>query len=264
MSLAPGRFLALLACCCGLGSGPAAAHDSWLVPAGHGGLLQFSTGNRYPLAQSAPPAASIETAACTDAAGRRHKLRPREVDGPALGLAAPSKLQGPLACWATIAAHEIALEDDKVSLYLREIRPPQPLLDRWSALREAGRGWQERYRKFARIEISGADAEPAALRAVRAPAGLPLEIVVEGDQPLRVNGPAVFRVLSEGNPVAGLSVELVSERSPFGIWSRSDAQGRLRQLLPFGGRWILRATLLEPAGDGWESRFVTLAFKVAQ
>jgi hypothetical protein len=30
---------------------------------------------------------------------------------------------------------------------------------------------------------------------------------------------------------------------------------------PFGGRWLLRATLLEPDGEGWRSRFVTLAFE---
>ncbi|MBA2672054.1 DUF4198 domain-containing protein [Ramlibacter sp.] len=135
------------------------------------------------------------------------------------------------------------------------------LLARWAALREQGLPWQERYRKFARIETSDRFTLAPALRAIRKPAGQPLEIVVSGDAPLLAGNATEFQVLANGVPVPMLAVELHSERSPLGIWSQSDAEGRLRFMPPFGVAWLLHATLLEPDGPaGWQSRFVTLAF----
>jgi hypothetical protein len=211
----------LLTACCALAL-PALAHDSWLVPAAGG--LQLVTGDRYPVSETAStPAAS----GCMDAHGRKRALR----------------LRGSVSCWATLAEHDIVLEDDKVAVYLREIRPPAALQERWAQQREAGLPWRERYSKYARIELAGVPAGPL---------GLPLEIVTSG---------GAFAVLAHGQPVAGLAVELVSERSRFGVWTVSDAQGRVNITPPFGGRWLLRATLLEPDGEGWRSRFVTLAFE---
>jgi len=97
---------------------------------------------------------------------------------------------------------------------------------------------------------------------LRAPVGLPLELVIEGEEPLRAGAVARFRVLSAGEPVPRLAVELVSERSALGVWGRSDQDGRVQWRLPFGGAWLLRATLLESdGGDRWRSRFSTLAFE---
>jgi hypothetical protein len=216
----------------------AQAHDSWLAPAAGG--LAFTTGNRYPIGESAPAATSVGEAGCADARGRVRRLKPRALDERSLGLR--GRLAGAVVCWATLRPHEITLDDDKVATYLREIRPPEALQARWAQLREAGQPWRERYSKYARIELGSGPGRPL---------GLPLEIVPEGS--------GTFRVLAHGKPVAGLSVELVSERSRYGVWQVSDAEGRLRHTLPFAGAWLLRATLLEPDGDGWVSRFVTLA-----
>jgi hypothetical protein len=79
---------------------------------------------------------------------------------------------------------------------------------------------------------------------------------------IAVGRPIAFQVLRDGKPLPGLAVELVSERNPLGIWREADARGQLRHTLPFGGRWLLRATELRPAArdpESWESRFVTLA-----
>ena len=53
------------------------------------------------------------------------------------------------------------------------------------------------------------------------------------------------------------------------MWQQSDAQGHLRHILPFGGRWLLRASQLDiPHPDekkpAWKSRFVTLEFEAAR
>lgn len=251
---------ALLACAL---AWPAAAHDSWLAPAaGRAGLLAFSTGNRYPAAESAPAATSIAEAACVDAAGRKRALRPAGATAQALHLRV--RASGPLACWATLASHEVTLTPELVEVYLREIRPPETVRAAWADLRERGLPWIEGYRKFARVEWGAAKASPAALRALRQPAGLPLEIVVLGDAPLRAGEAAQFQVLAHGKPVTGLAVELVSERSPLGVWARSDDEGGLQHRLPFGGAWLLRATWLEADGERWRSRFATLAFEAHQ
>jgi hypothetical protein len=188
---------------------PALAHDSWLEK--RGGELVMVTGDRYPVGESAAPVRSL----------------------PAKGCKAGT-------CWASLAEHEIVIEDAKVAVYFREIRPPQALADRWAQLREAGVAWKERYTKHARIELGGRAAPPL---------GLPLEIVPESE---------AFRVYAHGKPVGGLAVEMVSERSKFGVWQVSDAEGRVAHKPPFAGKWLLRATWLEADGEtGWKSRFVT-------
>jgi hypothetical protein len=255
---------ALLAAAAAGGTTLALAHDSWLAAQGDGGLT-MRTGERYPLATSAPPASSLAEAACVDGRFRAQPLQAGVPTPTALPLAVPTAAQGPLACWVALHEHTITLPPELVDVYFREIRPPQHLRAAWAAQHQDGLAWQERYRKVARIERSRPGDPPEALRAVRAPRNLPLEIVVDGDAPLRAGQPAGFRVLAQGRPVADLAVELVNERSPLGLWSRTDAQGRLRHVLPFAGTWLLRATLLEQDAEPgrWRSRFVTLAFDAA-
>ena len=135
------------------------------------------------------------------------------------------------------------------------------MLARWQQLKAGGAGWQERYRKFVRIEISSPTATPAQLKALRQPEGLALEIVPVADATLRVGDEARFRVLSSHAPVAGLAVELLGDRSPVGLWSRTDANGEVRWTLPFGGNWLVRTIAIDPDGtDRWRSRFATFAF----
>lgn len=215
---------------------PTAAHDSWLLAAPSGELV-MRTGNRYPVGETDMP---VPAPACVRGRGRQQ-----------------------FACWAELKEHEVTLSPELVAVYFREIRPADAVRAAWGEQLERGLPWVERYRKFARIEHGTASATPDALRRMRAPAGLPLEIVIEGDAPVRAGATVGLRVLADGRPVAGLSVELVSERSALGIWSRSDPQGRLQHLLPFPGQWLVRATWVEPDGQRWRSRFVTLAFEAA-
>jgi uncharacterized GH25 family protein len=261
------RVLALLSCV--FAASPAAAHDSWLsridTPQRAGpARFAFTTGSLYPLVESSPAPHGVARAACVGAQGRTRELR-RQVRGTTLELHMPaaSPPDAPLGCWAELREHAATLTPELVEVYFREIRPPAAVAARWTLLREQGTPWEERYRKFARVESAPPGTPAPALRAIRAPAGLPLEIVVLGDAPLRAGQAAAFQVLAQGTPVAGLAVELRSERSPIGIWSQSDAEGRLRFTPPFGGEWLLRATLLEAdtASSSWHSRFVTLVFR---
>lgn len=246
-------------------AGAAHAHDSWLAPgpAGVGATsLLFSTGNRYPRGESAPTVESVDASGCRDGTGKSHALRPLAGRNPT-ALVLQSTARAAVACWASLKAHEVTLDPRLVDVYFREIRPSDAVRQAYAAQAERGLGWHETYRKFARIERSGGRTPPEALRALRAPVGLPLEVVLLGEDLPRAGQPVELQVLSLGRPVAGLALELVSERNPLGVWGKSDAGGKLRFVLPFGGEWLVRGTLVEP-GDAegkWVSRFVTTTFE---
>jgi hypothetical protein len=205
---------ALLACA----SFGAQAHDSWLVPTSSG--FEVVTGARYPRIDLKPPPQSIARA------------------GPD---------------WVELREFDITLDDKLVDVYLREAQPSQEVRERWQRLHARGVPWQERYRKFMRIEGAQTGSSPV---------GLDLEFVAVGGGGVRAGDQARFVALSNGKPVAGLAVELVSERSPLGAWSRTNGNGEVEWQLPFAGRWLVRSILIEPDGETkWASRFATFAFE---
>ena len=250
----------------------AAAHDSWLSrsrsAAEPGRLaLELSTGTRYPVQQFSQTAASLAQSRCIDDAGRQLALKPVREQPLWLDLSADAGQANAavLSCWVELHPVDIELPPPVVDIYFGEIRAPAAVREAWAALHARGLPWRESYRKFARIEpatplVTGA----SALHAARRPAGLDLEIVVLGDRPIRAGEPFTVQVLRDGQPLAGLPLELVSARSPLGLWGVSDDRGMLRHTLPFGGRWLLRGTelrLSQVRPDTWESRFVTLSLE---
>jgi hypothetical protein len=255
--------LAAVAC---LVAGTARAHDTWFSP-GRESALELATGNRYPVQEVGPPAASLAGAGCTSITGERMPLRPVREHPLRLDLAPGADDGGstPLSCWAELQVAEIELTPALVAVYLQEIRAPSATRSVWAQLQQRGVPWRERYRKFARVELAPeSPVDARRLAAARRPVGMALEIVIADEQPVAVGQPLAFQVLRDGKPLPGLAVELVSERSAFGVWRETDRDGMLRHRLPFAGRWLLRATDLRPAGPGataWESRFVTLALE---
>jgi hypothetical protein len=250
----------------------AGAHDTWLrfddasaTPAELSSQqLLLTTGTRFPRGESGHAPDSLRGSGCVDAAGQGATMEAVATGVQALRLAVkPTPHRGAaLACWALTGPHEVSLTPALVEVYFREIRPSAEVRTAWRQQQAQGLPWRERYRKQARVERAGAASwEGASLRSLRKPTGRWLEILPLGEQPLAVGVPLAFQVLLEGEPVAGLAVELVSERNPLGVWRSTDGQGRLVQALPFGGHWLLRATRvapLAPGADVWESDFATL------
>ncbi|HSW17564.1 MAG TPA: DUF4198 domain-containing protein [Ramlibacter sp.] len=268
MSARQRRFVvaAAMAACLMAAAAPAAAHDSWLgVSLDAPGLrtsLALATGQRFPIAQSGLPPSSVADSACIDGAGQRLALTPDTPTDTALLLTVTGAPVGALSCWAQTQPHEVQLTPQLVEVYLREIQPPPEVRAAWQSLRQQGAVWRERYVKHARVERLSAEAlSPQSITALRSPTGAALEMVISGAEPVRVGSPLRVRVLRDGAPLAGQAVELVSERSPLGIWQRSDERGEVAYTLPFGGRWLLRATRVTPpnAPDGlWQGLFSTL------
>jgi hypothetical protein len=150
------------------------------------------------------------------------------------------------------------LAPDKVPVYLQDIQATPEVRATWAAMQARGLPWRERYTKHARIELGPPSAWPA-------PVGLDLHIE-NSNSKARVGTNLSVQALRDGQPLAGLAVELRSEASPLGIWRRTDAQGRIALAVPLAGRWMLRGVDLRVSAadpDRWDSRFVTLAFDVA-
>ncbi|MGZ5179120.1 MAG: DUF4198 domain-containing protein [Ramlibacter sp.] len=262
---------ALLAASLAACSAASWAHDSWLRAADAqpgSGLVALDLGNsaRYPRSDGPTPAPRIAQSGCVDEQGTRTALLPRGEQSVWLELRARLGAARAAGCWVELKPKDIALTPELVQAYLDDIRAPQAVRAAWAEQQRGGLPWREVYRKFIRIELPalrGADA--VDLAALRRPRGFPLELVPVGSQPLRAGAPGEFLALADGRPVAGLPVEFVSRRSPVGVWRQSDADGRIRIALPFGGEWFLRSTVLDvPATpqDAWHSRFANLTVMV--
>lgn len=254
------RSLALLL----IASTPALAHDTWFQPeavdaAGRWTLL-LGTGNHYPVLETPLAAEALQQAGCRQLDETAQPLAPQRATDKALRLRTPPATGG-LSCWAQSLPFEIELPPEKIAIYLKEINASPAVHAAWAEMRSRGLPWKERYAKHARIELPGTQA------ARRASPGLAMDAVPLGDTTgWRRGDSAGFQLLRDGQPLADFAVELRHERAPVGVWLRSDAQGRVLTRLPLAGRWVLRGTDLRASIERpgtWDSRFITLAFDVA-
>lgn len=250
--------------------GDAAAHDTWFEPrpsarAGEA-RLALGTGNRFPRQEFSVGEASLQQRGCVtrDGAATRLALDAVRDTGPALLMRVRRSQSGSaLSCWAQQQPFELEIEPDKVAVYFQEIRPNDAVRAAWTEMQSRGVRWKERYTKHARIELPGRSVSGVSSQ----PAGMGLEILLDGTNAAPRAGDTVgFQVLRDGQPLPDLAVELRNDLSPLGFWGRTDAQGRVSFRVPLAGGWLLRGTDLRPSAtvpDTWESRFVTLAFRVA-
>ncbi len=239
----------------------AAAHDTWFEPHRDNGgwQLALGTGTRFPVQEYTLTMAQLQGSGCRAAAGAPLPLAFERDSDTALVLRAPVAADGS-SCWAQSLPFELELNPDKIALYLNEIQAPPAVHEAWAALQARGLPWKERYTKHARIVLGAAGAAAAS----EAPMAMDV-LLPGGAATFRVGDEVVFQVLRDGLPLAGQAVELHGERSPLGLWRRTDDQGRVSFRLPLAGRWVLRGTdlrLSRERPDTWDSRFVTLAFEV--
>ncbi|HEV7915104.1 MAG TPA: DUF4198 domain-containing protein, partial [Albitalea sp.] len=221
--------------------------------------MALGTGNQFPLQEFPISAEQLRRSGCREGE-RALPLTPRGVTATALTVAAVAESRQALTCWTELLPFEIELAPDKIRLYLKEINAPASVREAWAALQARGLPWKERYTKHARIEFAGESA------SVARPVEMGMDVILDsGLGPIRSGDPLVFQVLRDGQPLAGLAVELRSDRVRVGLWMKTDAQGRVRVKAPLPGRWVLRGTDLRLSEtDTWESRFVALAFEVGK
>ena len=240
-----------------LAAGSAAAHDTWFARDGAGNL-NLGTGNRFPVPELGVDTAHFVLSACRSEAGSLQPLDKLRYADKATVLRTKLSASKAFTCFVQLKPIEIELPADKIGIYFKEIRPGAAVQKAWADLQARGLPFVETYTKSARIDVgavSGPVPNGTSMDVLReAPSGVPA-----------VGSEATFQVLRDGQPLADFAVELINERSAVGLWSRTDAQGRIAVRLPLAGRWLLRGTDLRLSnGDPtrWESQFITYAFDV--
>jgi hypothetical protein len=159
----------------------------------------------------------------------------------------------------------IDIDNATVEVYLQEVSALPAVRARWEALRARGVRWQESYTKVSRIEVNALEAAAGAATVPEAIAGLPIDLRLESPLPLRAGDTLRAQLLRDGQPLAGLPLELRSDLSPLGVWRQTDAEGRVSIPVPLAARWVLRGVELrasEKQADAWDSRFITRAVEV--
>lgn len=270
---------ALAATVLALLAGPSLAHDSWFAPLPRTdrgeAVFAFGTGNQFPVMEVTIPLSQLASSGCRGEGqgGSQRAASLRWVaDRPValvLRSARPVPATAALTCWAQLHPIDIEIADNAiVEIYLKEVNALPAVRERWEAMRARGVRWQENYTKHARIELGAMDAGAAASAPadLAAPvAGLGLDLRLENPGLLRAGDTLRAQLLRDGQPLAGLPLELRSDLSPVGIWRQTDAEGRISVTVPLAARWLLRGVDLrasERRADAWDSRFITLAFEV--
>ena len=259
-------------------AGPALAHDSWFVPLPRTdrgeAVLALGTGNQFPVMEVSIPLHQLRVSGC-QGPGQGLRAAPMRwvADRPTamvLRSSRPVPATAALTCWAQLQPIDIEIDDATVEVYLKEVNALPAVRERWNNLRARGVRWQESYTKVARVETNALDpargsAADSADEPTAAVAGLALDLVLESPLPLRVGDRLRAQLLRDGQPLAGMPLELRSNLSPIGIWRQTDAEGRISLTVPLAARWLLRGVELRPSesrADAWDSRFITLAFEV--
>jgi len=282
MAARPRRWGHALACLLTL-SPAVRAHDTWWAPqpgTERGEVvLALGTGNRFPMQDSPIPLQQVPQSGCVasngEAAGRAWPLRWMADRPEALVLRTtrPVPATVALSCWALMAP--VAMRIDKaetVTNYLAEIHATPAVRERWAALQARGLPWLETFVKHARTELNPTlpgplpgNEPPGSNAPTPAIAGLGMDVRLDNPRPLRAGDTLRAQVLRDGQPLAGLAVELRNDLSLLGLWRTTDAQGRIEITVPLAARWLLRGVDLRPSADNvdqWDSRFITLAFEV--
>jgi uncharacterized GH25 family protein len=248
-------------------STPARAHDTWLIPDQFNlapkstVTLDMTSGMEFPKLDVGPKPERVEGAKCR-LAGKTFDITNK--------LAAPNSLQfkaelgnaGVATFWVKLPPRSIELTPDQVKEYLDEVDAPQALRQQWAEMKEPR--WRESYTKhpktFARV------GQPQSDRSWAEPVGTFLEIVPEKDPTaLKAGDDFPVRVLKDGAPFAGFSLNSVSAGEPKGETRKTAPDGRVTFRLNKEGRWLLRGTDIRKSNQpnvDWESDFTTLTLEV--
>ena len=250
-------------------STPARAHDTWLIPDQFNlapkstVTLDMTSGMEFPKLDVGPKPERVESAKC--------RLAEKTFD-ITNKLAAPNSLQfkaeladvGVATFWVKLPPRAIELKPDPVKEYLDDVDAPEALRQQWAKMREPR--WRESYTKhpktFARV------GQPPSDRSWAEPAGMFLEIVPERDPTaLKAGDDFPVRVLKDGAPFAGFSLNAVSAGETKGETRKTDSDGRVTFRMSKEGRWLLRGTDIRKSNQpdtDWESDFATLTLEVKE
>lgn len=247
---------------------PMHAHDTWLAPdrfratAAGPVTLSLSSGMEFP---------KLDHAIAPDRVASAHWQRARGRGALPTGTSAAHALEFRADAAQGITVYSVVLHPrpsklkrEQVREYIDHLGIPNP--------NEVFGAWQKtakseetgyRYMKYAKTFVRTGAAD--ASRAWAEPAGMRLELIPQND-PTSISAGSTLEVvlLDRGKPLARYPVALLREGAKEPVSAVTDAEGRVRLTLRAAGRYMLRATTLEPSADTaarWDVHFTTMTFQ---
>ncbi|HEY4682854.1 MAG TPA: DUF4198 domain-containing protein [Candidatus Acidoferrales bacterium] len=273
-----------------IASGPALAHDTWLVPhkfrfaPGETARVALNTSEAFPSSEVAAQPDRILSYELLSASSRRAVTGYR-VEGNSLVVDVTLDEAGIHILGVQTRPRLIVMEAKQFHDYLTEESLEAPLRTRKerSQQNDAGR---ELYSKAAKLAICVGDRTGIRRGGGEQPLGFRLEIIPLSNPCLLAAGDRLrVQVLFEGEPLAGATVHSsYAGRTGhhYALSQSSDARGEAEFLLDRSGAWFVRVLHMVPApfrmetgpapeqsgpaaSDGeadWESVFATFTFEV--
>ena len=245
------------------------AHDTWLAPdrfrpAAAGPVtLSLSSGMEFPkldhaIAPDRVASANWQTApdrgALPTGTSATHALEFRTEAG-----------QGITVYSVVLHPRPSKLKREQVREYIDHLGIPnaKDVFAAWEEQTAKSEETGYRYMKYAKTFVrTGAAVES---RAWAEPAGMRLELIPQNDPTSVTAGRTLDVVLVDrGKPLPRYPVALIREGAKEPVSAVTDAEGRVRLTLPAAGRYMLRATTLEPSADTaarWDVHFTTMTFQ---
>ena len=247
---------------------PMHAHDTWLAPdrfraaAAAPMTLLLSSGMEFP---------KLDNAIAPDRVAAANWQTARNRGALPTGTSAMHALEFRVDAAQGITVYSVVLHPrpsklkrEQVREYLGHLGIPNAdvVFAEWERTSEADETGY-RYMKYAKTFVRTGAAD--TLRSFAQPSGMRLELVPQID-PTSVTAGGTLDVvlLDRGKPRAGYPVALLREGAKDPIASATDADGRVRVSLAAPGRYMLRATVLEPSEDKaarWDVHFTTMTFE---
>jgi uncharacterized GH25 family protein len=247
----------------------ALAHDTWLIPDQFNlapkstVTLDMTSGMEFPKLDVGPKPERVQSAKCR-LAGKTFDIANKAATPNSLQFKTELTDVGVATFWVELPARAIELKPAEVKEYLDEVDAPEALRKQWAEMKP--QRWRESYTKhqktFARV------GEPASDRSWADPVGTFLELVPEKDPTtLKAGEDFPVRVLKDGEPFAGFSLNAVSAGQTKGETRKTNGEGRATFRVGTGGRWLLRGTDIRKSTQAeidWESDFATLTLEVKE
>lgn len=261
------RPLALLALA--LLAAPMHAHDTWLAPdrfraaAASPVTLSLSSGMEFPKLDHAISPDRVASASWQTA--RNRGALPN-------GTPAAHALEFRADAAEGITVYSVVLHPRPSKLKRAQVREYIDHLGIPNA-NEVFAAWEQtaqpeetgyRYMKYAKTFVR--TVAPGSSRAWAEPAGMRLELIPKNDPTSMTSGGRLdVLLLDRGKPLPRYPVALLREGAKEPVSAVTDAEGHVRLTFPLAGRYMLRATTLEPSADPaakWDVHFTTMTLQV--
>lgn len=246
---------------------PTLAHDTWLVPerfrAADAGpvVLSLSSGMDFPSLDHAIAPDRVASAKWRTARGRGAL--------PA-GISAPHALEFRAGGAKGVTVYSVELHPrpsklkrDQVREYIDHLGIPNAS-DVFAAWQRTAKEEETAYRYFKYAKTFVRHGPPDSSGTWARPAGMRLELVPQSDPTsVAAGGTLDVLLLDKGRPLPGYPVTLLAEGSKEAVRATTGGDGRVRVTVPASGRYMLRATILEPStatAARWDVHFTTMTF----